>query len=91
MEIEKLKALVSDGASDVKGVAIKLREEFSKSTINIHCRCHRLALACADTGVNYKFIRSFEENLIELWKFFKNSPKRLKGSAEVKRIRYHVK
>ena len=90
MEIEKLKALVSDGASvmtGAKGVAIKLREEFSKSTINIHCICHRLALACADTGANYKFIRSFEENLIELWKFFKNSPKRLKGSAEVKRIR----
>ena len=60
------------------GVATKLREEFSKSMINIHCICHRLALACADTGDDYKFIRSFEQNLIELWKFFKNSSKRLK-------------
>ena len=82
MEIKKLKAFVSDGASVMTGVkggvATKLREEFSKSMINIHCICHRLALACADTGDDYKFIRSFEQNLIELWKFFKNSSKRLK-------------
>ena len=35
-------------------------------------------MACADTGDDFKVIRNFEENLIELWKFFKNSPKRLK-------------
>ena len=29
------------------------------------------------TGDDYKFINSFEENLIKLWKFFKNSSKRL--------------
>ena len=46
--------------------------------INIHCICHRLALACADTGDEFKFIRNFEENLNELWKIFKNSSKRLK-------------
>ena len=60
------------------GVATRRREEFSKSMINIHYICHRLALACVDTIDDYKFIRSFEENQIELWKFFKNSPKRLK-------------
>ena len=46
--------------------------------INIPCICHRLALACADTGGEFKYIRNFEENLIELWKFLKNSSKRLK-------------
>ena len=77
MEIKKaFVASVMAGAN--AGVATKLREEYSKSMINIHCICHNLALACADTGDDYKFIRSFEENLIELWKFFKNLPKRLK-------------
>ena len=44
---------------------------------NIHCICHRLALACAETSDHYKFIKNVEEILIELWRFFKNSPKRL--------------
>ena len=82
IEIKKLKAFVSDGASVMigskGGVAQKLRDNFTKTMINIHCICHRLALACGDTGDDYKFINSFEEVLIELWKYFKNSPKRLK-------------
>ena len=44
---------------------------------SIHCICHRLALACADTGDRYQFIRNAEEISIELGRFFKNSPKRL--------------
>ena len=82
MEKGNLKAFVSDGASVMTvaegGVAAKLRKYFASTMINIHCICHRLALACADTGDDYKFINLFEENLIKLWKFFKNSSKRLK-------------
>ena len=81
IEISKLRAFVSDGASVMVGVkggaASKLREDFRQTMINIHCICHRLALACGDTGDNYKFIKKVEENLIELWNFFKNSSKRL--------------
>ena len=58
------------------GVA-KLKTNFALKMFNIHCICHRLALACADTGGDYKFIRNAEEILIERWRFFKNSPKRL--------------
>ena len=82
MEIGNLKAFVSDGASVMTGaeggVAGKLRKDFASTMINIHCICHQLALACADTSADYKFINSFEENLIKRWKFFKNSSKRLK-------------
>ena len=82
MEIGNLKAFVSDGASVMTGaeggVAGKLRKDFASTMINIHCICHQLALACADTGDDYKFMNSFEENLIKRWKFFKNSSKRLK-------------
>ena len=42
---------------------------------DIHCICHRLALACEDKGDDYKFKRKADEILIELWRFFKNSPK----------------
>ena len=60
------------------GVATKLREQFASTMINIHCICHRLALACGDTGDEYKFVNSFEETMISLWAFFKNSSKMLK-------------
>ena len=95
IEIRKLRAFVSDGASvmvGVKGgVAAKLREDFTQTMINIHCICHRLALACGDTGDNYKFIKNVEENLIGLWKFLKNSSKtiaHLRGGAKIEAIRY---
>ena len=82
MEIGNLEAFVSDGASVMTGaeggVAAKIKKDFLSKMINIHCICHRLAPACADTGDDYIFINSFEENLIKLWKFFKNSSKRLK-------------
>ena len=64
LEVAKLKAFVSDGASVMTGskggVATKLKNDFSKTLINIHCICHRLALACADTGDEFKFMRNFE-------------------------------
>ena len=81
IEISNLKPFVSDGASVMvgkkSGVATKSKTNFALKMFNIHCICHRLALARADTGDDYKFIRNAEEILIELWRFFKNSPKRL--------------
>ena len=46
--------------------------------LRIHCMCHQLALACSDTGDELSYIQEFEKTLLQLWKFFKNSPKRLK-------------
>ena len=59
------------------GVATKLKTNFALKMFYIHCICRRLALARADTGDDYKFLRNVEEILIERWRFFKNSPKRL--------------
>ena len=82
LDLADLKAFVSDGASVTtvweKGVAARFRKvEESSTTLNVHCVCHRLALACSDTGDKLKFIEDFELTMIHLWKFFK-SPKRLK-------------
>ena len=57
IEIPNLKVFVSDGAS-VKagqkvGVATKLKINFALKMFNIYCICHKLALACADTGDDY--------------------------------------
>ena len=70
MEISNLKAFFSHRASFIVGkkggVATKLKTNFTLKMFNIHCICHRIALACVDTGDDYKFIRNAGEILIEL-------------------------
>ena len=89
LQLENLKGFASDGASVMRGkyngVAAKFKElESCKTMINIHCICHRLALACADTGDALKFIQKFEKTMLDLWTFFKNSPKQLKTYIKTK-------
>lgn len=78
-EVRNLKSFVSDGASVMtgvrNGVAARLRR-INKVLLNFHCICHKLALACADTGDNVKYIMEVEGILKETWKFFEYSPKR---------------
>ena len=87
LDLQKLVAFASDGASVMTGreggVAAKLRNDFAMTMINIHCICHRLALACADTGDDFKFVRDVEEELLSIWAFFTNSPKRLSTYLKV--------
>ena len=42
---------------------------------NVHCICHRPALACADTGDRIKYIKDLETTLKETWHFFENTLK----------------
>ena len=77
------KAFTSDGASVMtghqSGVAARLSEhENCQTRLSVHFICHRLALACSDTGDELSYIQEFEKTLLQLWKFFKNSPKRLR-------------
>ena len=72
------------------GVATKLKTNFAVKMLNIYCICHRIALACADTCDDYKFQRNAEEILIELWRFFKTSPKRLHIYMKVTLLRRHM-
>ena len=60
-------------------VAAQLSEHKNCQTmLSVHGICHQLALACSDTGDELSYIQKFEKTLLQLWKFFKNSPKRLK-------------
>ena len=59
-------------------LAAKLREcQNLTNLLNVHYICHRLTLACADSGNQLNFLKEFELTLTELWAFFINSQNRL--------------
>ena len=57
------------------GLATRLKE-LNPTLISVHCICHKLALACADTSKDLDYIAGVERNLRTLWKAMENSPKR---------------
>jgi len=79
LDINKLTGLSTDGVSVMvgkeNGVAAKLKRE-AKMLLNVHCICHRLALACGDANDHISYIKTVEKVLIQLWSFFHNSGKR---------------
>ena len=79
LDINKLTGLSTDGASVMvgkeNGVAAKLKRG-AKMLLNVHCICHRLALACGDANDHISYIKTVEKVLIQLWSFFHNSGKR---------------
>ena len=79
LDILKMMSLVSDGAKVMTGqktgVAARLKQLNSK-LLNVHCSCHKLALACSGASEQTKYIAQVEGILFQLWKFFANSPKR---------------
>lgn len=80
LPIDNMKGLATDGASVMigkhNGVAAKLKE-VNPVLLNVHCICHKLALACTDTNTEIQYIKKVEETLRQLWKYFEHSPKRL--------------
>jgi hypothetical protein len=93
LDIHSLSGLATDGASVMTGkrnaVAALLRRE-SKLLLNVHCICHRLALACGDANDHVQYIQTVEKILVQLWSFFKNSAKKsasyAKATIEAKSI-----
>ena len=47
------------------------------SVIVIHCVCHQLALACADSNQGLSYIEKVTTYLTELWKLFKFSNQKM--------------
>lgn len=79
LDINKLSGLSTDDASVMvgkeNGAAAKLKRE-AKMLLNVHCICHRLALACGDANDHISYIKTVEKVLIRLRSFFHNSGKR---------------
>ena len=63
LNIDKMKSFVSDGASVMtgiyNGVAVRLKR-VNNVMLNFHCICHRLALACCDSGNETEYIKEVE-------------------------------
>ena len=91
---EKCSSFVSDGANVMLGVrsglATRLKELYP-TLISVHCICHKLALACADTSKDLDYIAGVERDVRTLWKAIENSPKRtnmyLSVQEELKSLR----
>ena len=93
LDVASLPGFTSDGAKVMlgqnNGVAAKLRQQ-NPILLNIHCVCHRLALACTDSNEELSYIKNVDLVLRQLWQFFENSPKRmavyLKTQAQLKAV-----
>lgn len=98
LNLSSFTGLTSDGASVMvgkrTGVAARLKK-VNPVLLNVHCVCHRLALACTDSNQSLKYINNVETLLRQLWQYFENSPKRmaayLKIQAELKSVRLEGK
>lgn len=81
-----LASFVTDGASVMvgknTGLAVRLKQSTNPHMINIHCICHRLALACSDAA-EIPYLKEIEDLLIICWKFFEYSPKRMAAYVKV--------
>ena len=94
LNLNCLTGFTSDGASVMvgkrSGVAARLKQ-VNPVLINVHCICHRLALACTDSNESLSYIKNIENWLRQLWQFFENSPRRmsayLKLQTELKSIK----
>ena len=79
MELKKMKSCVTDGAGAMigrhNGMAAIIKRDVP-DLINIHCVCHRLALACADATKELSYIKKVEGLLLQVWKFYEYSPKK---------------
>ena len=80
LTLNDLKGRATDGAAVMigknNGVTAKLKE-LNPVIINVHCICHKLALACIDVNREIVYIKRVEDTLRQLWTYFENSPKRL--------------
>lgn len=80
LDMMKITGLCTDGASVMigkkDGFSAKLKQ-LNKCLIATHCVCHRLALACTDTNSNLKCVDNVETYMLQLWKLFHYSPKKM--------------
>lgn len=80
LDVTKVGGMASDGASVMlgcnNGVAAKLKA-IVPSVIVVHCVCHRLALACADSNQELSYIEKVTTYLTELWKLFEFSNQKM--------------
>ena len=80
LDVTKVGGMASDGASVMlghnNGVAAKLKA-IVPSVIVVHCICHQLTLACADSHQELSYTEKVTTYLTELWKPFEFSDQKM--------------
>ena len=81
--LAKMVGFGSDGASVMlgrhNGVSTRLKRH-QPILLNIHCLCHKLALAAGESGKDVAFIfQKFKPTLTQLFYFYQNSSVRMSG------------
>ena len=76
LQVQNFLSLASDGASVMvgknNGVSALLKRE-NPRLVNVHCICHRLALACGDSNNKVEYMHTIERLLVQLYKWLENS------------------
>ena len=76
LDSQKFLSLASDGASVMVGknygVSALLKRD-NQRQINVHCICHRLALACGDSNNDIEYVLTIEHLLVQLYQWLENS------------------
>ena len=76
LDSQKFLSLASDGASVMvgknRGVSALLKRD-NPRLINVHCICHRLALACGDSNNDIEYVLTIERLLVQLYRWLENS------------------
>lgn len=76
LDIQNFLSFASDGASVMvgkhNGVSALLKME-NLRLINVHCICHRLALACEDSNNEVQYMLTIECLLLQFYKWLENS------------------
>lgn len=84
--IENLKSLVRDEANAMveerNGVAARLKR-LHQSIVNFHCKCHKLAVACEDSGDQINYIKDVETTLTSICAVLSEFPKRTNAFVSI--------
>ena len=89
LPVDHLIALCTDGSSVMtgknNGVAARMKD-LNRHIVSIHCICHKLSLACCDTNEGLAYVQEVERWLLQVCKFFDNSPKRLAAYLKIQML-----
>lgn len=76
-----LAGLGTDGAATMIGVHKGVTRQLSKRMnhlVTVHCAAHKLQLSVLQSNLDCKIINDIDSTLITLYKFYINSPKRIR-------------
>ena len=89
LQFDTMSSFGSDSASVMMlthaGIATLSRQR-NTQMIAVHCICHQLALASAQTSNKVKYLQQMKDHLFALWNYFRHSSVRMAGLKQIQEI-----